>query len=204
MDEIKLTIKNLEKNKMKAYYAENRDEARELVMSMIDKNSTVGAGGSLTLDECNIREELRDKGYSFFDWFAKGIKPEEKREKLLKSLTCDVYLTSANAVTVDGKLLNCDGRGNRVAAMAYGPEKVIVVAGKNKIEKDLKEAFERLESVAAPLNAKQLDKKVPCVKTGYCVDCSVPERICCHTLIQEYQTIKDRINVVIVNEDLGL
>jgi len=208
MDEIKManimqTMKALEKNNMKAYLAQNRNKAKDLVLSMIKKTDLVGAGGSMTLDECKVRDELREKGYRFLDWFLPGISKEEKTKIRKKSLTCDVFLSSTNALTENGELYNIDGYGNRVAAMIYGPDKVIVVAGKNKIVKDMGEAKERLETVAGPLNAKRLNKKTGCAKTGYCVDCDSPDRICCHKVVQDWQR-QERIHVIIVNEDLGL
>lgn len=203
MKSIMKTMKALEKNNMRCHLADDKDKARELVMSMIGKDDVVGAGGSLTLDECGIRDELRKKGYNFLDWFVKGIDPEEKTRLRKKSLTCDVFLSSTNALTEQGELYNVDGYGNRVAAMIYGPDKVIIVAGKNKIVKDLNEARERIETIAGPENAKRLHKKTPCVEVGHCVVCDSPDRICCHTSIQEYQR-EERIHVIIVNEDLGL
>ena len=195
-------MKALEANNMRAYLVSDRNKARELVMSMIKKSDVVGAGGSLTLDECGIRDELR-KGYKFLDWFRKDIPDAEKTRLRKESLTCDVFLTSTNALTEDGKLYNVDGYGNRVAAMIFGPEKVIVVAGKNKIVKDLAAAIERLETVAGPGNAKRLHKKTGCAETGYCIDCHSKERICCHAVVQEWQQ-RERIHVIIVNEELGI
>lgn len=201
--DIPKTVRSLVQNNMKAHFVKDRNEARKLVMSLIEKTDIVGAGGSLTLDQCGIRDELRKHGYHFLDWFTPGIAPDEKQTLLKRTLTCDVFLTSSNAITEDGKLYNVDGRGNRVAALIFGPKKVIVVAGKNKIVKNVQEACERLETIAAPLNAKQLNKKTGCVDTGYCVDCKTPQRICCHTVISEYQS-SPRIQVIIVDEELGL
>jgi len=199
---IKETIKALGKNNMKAFFAENKDAARKIVMTMIQKDDVVGAGGSMTLDECGIRDVLR-QNHNFLDWFVEGIDNDTKNEILAKTMTCTVFLTSSNAITLDGKLYNTDGRGNRLGALVYGPDKVIVVAGRNKIVKNLREAKERMETTAAPQNAKRLNKKTPCVKTGCCEDCDSPERICCHTVITERQ-YTPRISVIIVDEDLGL
>jgi len=197
MDAVKSALEN---NNMKAYVVDNRDEARKLVLSMIDKDDVVGSGGSVTLEECGIFNTLR-KERNFLDWFTDT---ENKEELLNKTLTCDVLLMSSNAITQDGKLYNIDGRGNRLAAMIFGPKKVIIVAGKNKIVKNMAAAKERLETIAAPLNAKRLNKNTPCVKVGHCVDCDSPDRICRHTVITERQDDSQRINVIIVNEDLGL
>lgn len=205
MDEIiKKTIEALNNNNMRAQFVKSKDEARKLVMSMIKKEDVIGAGGSMTLDQCKIRAELRMKDYNFLDWFLPEISMEEKKKILDKSLTCDTYLTSTNALTMDGKLYNVDGRGNRVAAMVFGPKKVIVVTGKNKIVKNMQEAKERMETIAAPLNAKKLNKNTGCSKTGYCVDCKSEERICRHYLITDRQAKDNRFHIIIVDDNLGL
>jgi hypothetical protein len=171
-------------------------------MSMIKKTDVVGSGGSVTLDECGIRDALRKGGYRFLDWFKDDLSAEQRRKILLDGMSSDVFLTGANAITEDGKLYNIDGRGNRVAGLIFGPKKVIVVAGMNKIVKDLFEAKERLETVAAPKNAARLHKETGCMDAGYCVDCCRPDRLCCHTVITERQQT-DRIEVIIVDEELG-
>jgi L-lactate utilization protein LutB len=205
MDEIiKTTIKALNNNNMPTKFVETCDEAKELVMSMISEDDVIGAGGSMTLDQCKIRDELREKKYDFLDWFLPELPMDKKKKALQKTLGCDVFLTSTNALTMDGKLYNVDGRGNRVAAMVYGPKKVIILTGKNKIVKNLQEAKERMETVAAPLNAKKLNRNTGCRKTGYCVDCKSEERICRHFLVTDRQKNDDRINIIIVNENLGL
>jgi L-lactate utilization protein LutB len=201
MDAIKDLIKALERNNMKAYFVKNRDSARKMVMSMIGKDEVVGAGGSITLDECGIRDELRKKSYKFLDWFE--TQSDFKRVSLLrKTLTCDVFLSSTNAITRDGKLVNVDGRGNRVSAMIFGPRRVIIVAGRNKITKNVDEAIHRINTVAAPKNCVRLKKKTPCAKTGKCVDCESPDRICSSMVILERQR-GERIHVIIVDEELG-
>jgi len=199
MEDVK---KALDRNNMAAHIVNTREEARELVMSMIGKDDAVGVGGSMTLDECGITGSLK-QGYNYLDWHYDGIKNEDKEDILKKTLTCDVFLTSSNAITLDGKLYNIDGRGNRMAAFIYGPKKVIVVAGKNKIVKNLLEAKERLETITAPKNAKRLHKGTPCVEQGRCCDCRVSDRICCHTVITECPQA-GRITVVLVNEELGI
>jgi L-lactate utilization protein LutB len=196
-------VRALEANNMKVYLVKNRHDACSLTLSLIDKKDIVGSGGSLTLDQCGIREALRSKGYHFLDWHKPGIDPAEKHKLLVQSLSSDVFLTSSNAITEDGKLYNVDGRGNRVAAMIFGPKKVILVAGRNKIVKNLQEAKERLETIAAPLNAVKNKKKTGCIETGYCIDCHTPDRICCHTVVSEFQSLK-RFHIILVDEDLGL
>jgi hypothetical protein len=201
--ELSAVCKALGKNNMAAHAVKDRNEARKLAMSMIREGDVVGTGGSITLDQCGIRDELRSGSYKHLDWWQKKLSPEEKNRILRDTLTCDVFLTGSNAITKDGKLYNVDGRGNRVAALIFGPKKVIVVAGRNKIVKDLTEARERIETIAGPKNAERLQKKTGCRATGYCVDCAMPERICCHTVISEQQSQK-RITVILVDEDLGI
>ena len=200
-DTLQIVAKALERNQMKAYIVKNREEARRLALSMITKADVVGAGGSITLEQCGILQELRSKRYKFLDRVQERDK--DKRRQLQKAiLTCDVFLSSANAVTMDGKLVNIDGWGNRVSAMIYGPAKVIIIAGKNKIAKDLESAIERVRNVAAPKNCIRLNKKTPCVKTGRCMDCDTPDRICSSLVVLERQQ-SERIHVILVQEDLG-
>jgi L-lactate utilization protein LutB len=191
----------LERNNMKTHCVQTKDEARKLAMSMIKKNDVVGVGGSTTLEECGIIDALR-AGYKFLDW-NKKLTPLKKEIVLKKTFFADVFLTGSNAVTEDGKLFNVDGRGNRMAAFMYGPKKVIVVVGKNKIVKDLTEARERMDTVSAPLNAKRLGKKTPCVTAGTCMDCDSPERICRYSVVTE-RLQPGKVDVIIINEDLGL
>jgi L-lactate utilization protein LutB len=197
---IDITMKSLEKNNIKAYFVPDRDKARDLVMSMIGKSDVVGSGGSVTLDECKIRDALR-KGYKFLDWFP-AKDDQEKNELRRRSLTCDVFVCGTNAITMDGKLVNVDGYGNRVAAIIYGPKKVIIVVGKNKITKNIDEAIIRINTVAAPKNCERLNRKTPCVKTGKCMGCSSPDRLCSSLVILEWQR-SQRIHVIIVDEELG-
>ncbi len=204
MDEkIKKAMESFERGNITCHFAEDRDKAREIVLSMIKKDDVIGYGGSLTLDECAIRDELRKKGYRMLDWQKDGTTPEEKREILEKTMTCDVFLSGSNAVTMDGKLYNVDGRGNRVSALTFGPKKVIVVAGKNKLVRNLLEARERVDTVAGPLNAKRLNRKTGCIEAGFCVDCDTPERICRHYMVTDRQ-YPGRMNLIIVDEKLGL
>jgi len=204
MDQIiETTIENLEKNNMNAYYAESKEDALAKVLELVENNSVVGFGGSITTQELNIFEELKNKKEcTILDWInvnSKGEGYELKRD----NFKSDVFISSSNAITEDGKLVNIDGNGNRVAAITFGPNKVIIIAGKNKIVKNQEEGIERIKNVAAPLNAKRLNKKTPCVNTGKCMDCNSPNKICCTTVIHEWQLRKGRINVIIINENLG-
>lgn len=144
------------------------------------------------------------RGFRFIDRNIPGLTPEQVFHLRRETLLCDVFLCSTNAITRDGKLVNIDGIGNRLAALTFGPRKVIVVAGVNKIAKDVEQALERVRDYAAPLHARRRAHKTPCVRTGACSDCRSPDRICCVTTIVEFQKEKDRMTVILVGEDLGL
>ncbi len=198
------TIKSLEKNNMTALYVRTKAEALKTVLSLIPEGSTVGFGGSLSLDEIGVKDVLRRGNYHFIDRNAPGLSEDEAYRLRRESLLSDVFLMSTNALTMDGKLVNIDGYGNRVAALTFGPDKVIVVAGINKIVPDVEAALRRIKDYVTPLHSKRRDRPVPCAKTGMCADCHTPERSCNITCIIEHQREKDRITVIIVGEDLGL
>ncbi|MFC1953312.1 lactate utilization protein [Chloroflexota bacterium] len=214
-------IKNLEKKGMVAQYAQTREEALTAIIEMIPKNAIVARGDSVTVDQVGIISELEKRKQRVIDPMERNpdgtyvVPSRTERKKIAReAFSADIFLVGANAVTMDGKLVNIDGWGNRVAAMIFGPEKVIVVAGINKIVKDVDEALARIHNYAAPMNAKRHFFKhhlpdfgdLPCARTGVCVDCSHDWRICRNTVIIEGTMIieKDRINVVLVDEDLGI
>lgn len=199
---INRTIEALEKNNISAYLVGNKDELIEKIQEIVPERATVNCGGSMSLFETGVIEHLRCGRYEFFDRYKEGLTPKEIKDIYRKAFSSDAYFTSSNSITEDGELYNVDGNGNRVAAMIYGPDKVIVVAGVNKIVKNLDEAIKRNREVAAPANAKRLNRKTPCAHVGYCMDCKSPERIC-----REYTVIKrpvpGRIHVIFLNEELG-
>lgn len=199
---IEETIRNLKGNNMQAFYVETKEEAMRKVLGLIPENSTIGFGGSESLKEIKIFQNLKKKSCRILDWVNVNSK-EESLEIRRNSFFADFYLSSANAVTQDGKLVNVDGNGNRVAAIAFGPKKVIIVAGKNKLVKNEEEAIERIKNHAAPKNAERLNKETPCRSTKKCMDCRSADRICCVTAITGWQRNKGRIVVILVNEDLG-
>jgi L-lactate utilization protein LutB len=187
----------------RAIVAAGMEEAREQVLGLIPPGARVGVGGSVSVRELGIVDALRERGQTIYeDWGPQQAQPKEFDYRKAH-LTCDVFLASSNAITSDGDLVNTDGVGNRVAAMIFGPQKVIVVAGHNKIVPDLDSAIQRIKNVAAPLNAKRLDLAVPCAKTGYCVDCSAPDSICRVTTIISRKPRRTDITVVLVCEQLG-
>ena len=191
-------IKNLEKRNMKGYYCETAADAKTLILSMINDEDVVSWGGSATLNQIGVKGELKN----VIDTAAG--KPEEAMPLRRKALLSDVFLTSTNAITLEGELVNIDGMGNRVAAMCFGPGKVIVVAGKNKLVKDEAAAVSRIKTEACPPNCIRLSKNTPCAVTGQCANCLKPgETICSYTVTTRFSSIPDRIHVILVNENLG-
>lgn len=196
-------VKALEKNNFNAAYFQKRSEAVKHILSMIPATATVGIGGSWTLQELDLWNLLEERGNTLYNHNKAGITPDEALSIRRKQLTCDVFLTGTNAVTLDGKLVNVDGAGNRVAAMIFGPKKAIVVVGANKIVKDTAEAEARIKLYAAPINNKRLGRPNPCTTIGECVDCQLPSRICNVTTIMHKKPFAIDISVVIIGEKLG-
>lgn len=212
---IKTLMENLANNNMKPYFCENKEEAKALVMSLIDKGATVTNGGSVTMKEIGVMDAVKEReDITYLDRNASGLSPEEVKEIYKKAFFSDVYLMSTNALTLSGELYNVDGNSNRVAALLYGPESVIVVCGVNKIVKNLDEAVKRVKTVAAPKNTVRLHTGSYCENAGECMSlknqgafmcdgCKGSGRICCNYVVSAQQRHKDRIKVIIVNEELG-
>lgn len=197
------TVGALIKNNFQAMYCPTKEEAVEKILALIPLDGTVGIGGSWTVGELGLLDKLASRGNTMFNHGLPGLSGEAKMELRRKQLTCDVFLAGTNAVTIDGKLVNTDGAGNRVAAMIFGPKKVIIVVGVNKIVKDLDEAEKRIQLYAAPINNKRLNTPNPCVKTGECMDCQGPTRICNVTTIMSKRPVFTDIHVVVVGESFG-
>jgi len=199
-------IESLSKNNINGYYVETADAACKNILDLIPLNSKVGYGGSLTLNQIGIKEKLRNTNYNFIDRHSPEINEEENHKLRKESLLSDVFLTSTNAITLEGQLVNIDGVGSRVAAMIFGPSKIIIVAGINKIVPDVKAAIFRIKNYVAPIHAKRRDKKLPCAQTGYCMNCHSPERFCNTLVVTEHQYLKnkERLSVIIVGQELGL
>lgn len=195
----------LKKNGIEASFFDETDDAVEKITSMIPDNATVGLGGSTTLIESGLIDRLRSGNCNLLDRYAEGLSKSDMAEMRNKSMTCDVFLASANAVTIDGRLVNCDGTGSRVAAITYGPKKVIIFAGINKIVSNLEEAFSRIANLAAPANAIRLDRDLPCAKDGLCdrESCPPDGTICNHYLVTTGNGIPGRLSVVFTSEELG-
>ena len=196
-------VKALEKNNFQAYYVATRAEAVNKVLSLVPAGATIGVGGSWTLKELAIPEQLEKQGHEVFDHNRPGLTLEQSVALRHKELSCDVFISGTNAITLDGQIVNTDGSGNRVAAMSFGPKKVIVVVGVNKIVSDLDAAMERIELFAAPINNKRLDRPNPCTVSGVCMDCQGPSRICNITTILHKRPPMIDFHVVIVGEELG-
>lgn len=200
---VKRTIENLEKNNMEGYFVEDEKALIGKLDELVHEGEVVAVGGSMTLFETGVIDYLRSGKFKFLDRYKEGLNGKEIKEIYRKSFFADSYFVSSNAVTEDGELYNVDGNGNRVAAMLYGPEQVFVIVGVNKIVKDLDEAIERNRECAAPANAKRLNRKTPCAKVGYCMDCSSEQRICNEYILIRRQGRKERIKVLIVGKTLG-
>jgi hypothetical protein len=188
------TIKNLEINNFNVYLFKKRDDAVNAILKKLEPAKSISRGGSVTVDELGIIDKIKERGMPFRDYV--------KMDDRLASLTAEYYITSSNAITKDGKLVNIDGFGNRVSAISCGPRQVLIVAGTNKIVNDTHEGFRRIKETAAPLNAKRLKKNTPCAETGLCDDCDSDDRICRVTSIVT-KPYKDRVTIYLIDEQLG-
>ena len=195
------TAQALRKNQMEAYCVDCAADVLPLLKTLIAPGACVSMGGSVSLQECGVPAFLRTGDYEFLD--REAVTGDAVGELYRKAFFADCYLSSANAVTEQGEIFNVDGNGNRVAALAFGPQNVILVIGCNKIVEDLHEAHRRLRHLAAPANTKRLNRNTPCAKTGICADCRSPERICCTYTVQRFSKTPGRIKVILVAEPLG-
>jgi L-lactate utilization protein LutB len=196
-------VKSLQKHGFEAQFFETRDEAIRFITNEAKDCRTVGVGGSKTVRALGVLELLEAAGKTVYNnWKLKPGSPEELRCRK-DQMTADLFLSSANAVTMTGEIVNKEASGNRTNSMTFGPPHVIIIVGRNKIVPDLEAAFERIETVAGPVRAMSMKRKTPCVQTGLCMDCDSPERICCITSILHRKPYFTRISVAILDEDLG-
>jgi hypothetical protein len=197
----------LRKNNFAAHVVDNVQAANKLILETLIpefKPASMAFGGSMTIVESGLYEAIKAlPGLAVFDTYNYSLPPAEMIELRRQALLCDLFLTGTNAVTDSGALVNLDGIGNRVAALTFGPKKVIVLAGRNKLCSDEFSAMERIRDLAAPVNAARLNKKTPCVETHRCQDCPSPDRICNTWTITVKSAPKERTTVILVNEDLG-
>lgn len=198
----KTVISNLEKRRMEGYYCATAKEAVELALSMVPSGTTVAHGGSMTLEDSGMIDALRKADIHFLDR-ATCKTPEDNKKMFHDSLNADFYFMSTNAITVNGELVNIDGNGNRVAALIYGPEHVILLVGMNKIAANVDEAVSRIHTIATPMNCQRLNKKTPCTATGVCADCLSPDCICNQVVITRRSGLLGRIKVILIREELG-
>ena len=196
-------VEALTKRHFEAYYVSDKTAAVKKVLEIIPKNHSVAWGGTMTMDELKLKEELKVAGYTLIDRDT-GSTPEEREQIMHKALSCGSFIMSSNAVTEDGQLFNIDGKGNRVAALIYGPENVIIIAGMNKVVKDMDEAYARVRNYAAPANAQRFDIDTPCKKTGECFNCMSASTICAQFVTTRICKPAGRIKVVLIGESLGI
>ncbi|MBO4288230.1 MAG: lactate utilization protein [Kiritimatiellae bacterium] len=198
-------VATLAKRHFTAVYCATSADAAAYILREAESARSIGFGGSYTIAGLGVQAKLAAAGKTIYDHGTPGLSPEQKVDTMNAELTCDLFLSGTNAVTESGVLVNIDGNGNRVAAMSYGPKKVIVVAGRNKIvEGGIEAAIARIKRVAAPANAKRLDRATPCAATGFCADCDSPQRICHVTTVIDSKPGRADFHVLVVNEDLGL
>ena len=192
-------IKGLQSRNMTGYYAATREEALRIALSLIEKGSSVTMGGALSAHEIGLVDAVKTGDYRFIDRNAYA----DKRQAMLDAYDADWFLSSVNAMSDDGELVNIDGNANRVSAIAQGPKHVLFIVGMNKVCSDLDSAMKRARGVAAPTNAQRFGLNTPCAKTGACMNCKSPDTICCQFLITRFSRHKDRIHVILVNDNLG-
>ena len=198
-------VEGLKKNGFAALYCQNSGEVFHYILNEAAEAKSIGFGGSLSVADLKLADKLKGMGKEILNHNVPDLTPEEKLVITRRQLTCDLFLTGSNAVTLSGVLVNIDGNGNRVAAMFFGPKKVIIVVGRNKlVDGSVEDAVHRIKSFASPPNSKRLNLATPCATTGFCSDCDSPQRICRVTTVIEKKPRNTDIRVLVVNEDMGL
>jgi len=192
-------IKGLKSRRMNGYYAANREEALAKALELIPEGSTINMGGCMSAREIGLFDAVKAGNYNFVD----RDDADDRRAAMLAAFDADVYLASANAITEDGIMVNIDGAANRIAALAFGPRKLVFIVGMNKVCPDVDSAIKRARNVAAPINAQRFGLTTPCSKTGACADCKSADSICCQMLITRFAMDENRVHVVLVNDALG-
>ncbi len=198
-------VESLGKNGFTAVYCRTAEQARDYIVAEAAGAESVGFGGSLSVGDLQVEERLKEMGQELLIHGAPGLTQEERQVIMRRQLTCDLFLSGTNAVTLSGILVNIDATGNRAASMFFGPKKVIVVAGRNKlVDGTLDDAVKRVKDWASPPNARRLNYNTPCAKTGFCCDCNSPDRICRITTVIERKPRQTDLRVLVINEDMGL
>lgn len=195
-------IKNMKKRQIEGYYCPDKQSALKKALELIPKGASIGWGGSITLSETGLMDAIQNGDYKIIDR-DKATNLENQRKIYGEICMSDVFLMGTNAITLDGELINIDGRGNRVAFLCYGPQNVIVLAGMNKIVTDIDSGFKRVRNIASPPNTIRLNKKTPCSVTGKCEDCYSPDCICGQFVITRRSGVPNRIKVILIGEELG-
>lgn len=194
---------NLKKNGFDAHWVADLDAARSLILPMLTNCHSFGFGGSESVRKLGLVEHLAAEGKTVFDHWRDGLSPQESLAIRRSQLHADCFFCSANAISLSGEIVNVDGAGNRTSAMGFGPGKVVIVAGMNKVTNDLESALQRVREVAGPMRAKSLGMQTPCAETGVCNDCRSPQRICRITTILHRQPVLTPTSVVLINQALG-
>lgn len=202
-EQVKLTISNLERNGFTVRYFQTSEDAKEALLAEIKPEESVGFGGSVTVDQLGIYEALEQQGNTLYWNWKSGPDPEVSKEMRKRAMTTDVYISSTNAITQDGRLVNIDGTGNRLAGLLFGHDRNYVIAGVNKIEKNLDEAMIRVKNIASPKNNQRLAYNNPCTVTGKCSNCDSPTRICRATLVLDRQPSAQKTILYLIGESLG-
>lgn len=197
------SIRNLKKHDFEAFFVWDRLAACEEILKRVPKDKTLGIGGSVTIREIGIIDRFKRQGNIIYDHWQEGLSKEESLKIRKAQQSSDVYLTSANAITLNGEIINIDGFCNRISTMTFGPKEVVFVVGKNKLVRDVKEGIERIKNISAPMNSRRFGADTPCAKLGRCTDCNSPQRICRGILILERRPFATKMLVIIVMEDLG-
>ena len=192
-------IKGLESRNMTGYYAASAEEAKKIALDIIPEGASVTMGGGMSVHEIGLVDALKGGNYNFID----RDQASDKRAAMLAAYDADFFLSSCNAMTEDGILVNIDGNSNRVSAICQGPKKVLFIVGMNKVCDDVDGAMKRARNVAAPINAQRFGLDTPCAKTGSCMNCKSPDTICCQFLITRFSRHEGRIHIILVNDSLG-
>ena len=202
-NQAKSIIASLEKRNMNGYYCESKEDCLSLVLSLMPEGSSIAWGGSESIKECGIPSALKESGkYTVYDR-STYVTPAEQKEFFALAFQSDYFFMSTNAITLDGELVNIDGAGNRLSSLIFGPEHVIIVAGMNKVVTNVQEGLNRTRNIASPPNTVRLGKNTPCSVTGKCGDCLSPDCICSQIVVTRRSRVKERIHVILVNDNLG-
>lgn len=197
-------IKNLNKRQIEGYYCKDKNSALQKALELIPKGASIGYGGSITIEEVGLMEAIRSGEYRVINRENTNLISVEEQRKMYSEICCsDFFLMSTNAITLDGELINIDGRGNRIAFLCYGPQNVLILTGMNKVVTDIEEGIKRARNIAAPPNAIRLNRKTPCAITGKCEDCYSPDCMCGQLVITRRSGIPNRIKVILIGEELG-